>query len=515
MNEITRIHLAKVPYEIEVPAKKILEKYLAELQDYAEVGNIVEDIEVRMTEILDERGVKAGGVIGKKDVETLMQQIGSLQEIAGESAVIEVSQTQRRKLYRDTDEAIVAGVASGLARYTQLDVTLVRILFVLLIVITSGAALIGYALLWVLMPEARTVADKLRMNGRAVTAEAIAETNTDVPAASRRRGEWVRRGLVYLGGTVAVIGATSTVLVLIAAAIGVYAEALRGQDSVPGVWYVGYGLAILSGLLLAALFSLVAYICFTRDLSKRVLVTVEVVVIAGLLSFGTAIGLGALGAQQQGTIQVGAEHQVINLPTDFKDIKSLSFETDVAAEIEYTVADEASASFDTAPGYDVRVDYEDGMAKFSVMGASEELNYMPLVVHVSGPTLASIELHGGSLSYIANSQEDLSIEQTDQTTVAVTGRVDRLEAKTANGSSLDFASASINHAKLDTAIGSQVELGNIGSLHINHSNVCPSGSEVTQIDVANVSADEININGQPRAAINYNLACLKLRYDQN
>ena len=52
MKEITRIHLAKIPYEIEIYAKKRLEKYLKDLKIYSGDEDIFEDVEIRITEIL-------------------------------------------------------------------------------------------------------------------------------------------------------------------------------------------------------------------------------------------------------------------------------------------------------------------------------------------------------------------------------------------------------------------------------------------------------------------------------
>ena len=54
MKEITRIHLAKVPYEIEIDAKKVLQKYLDELKKYSADEDIFSDVEIRITEILSE-----------------------------------------------------------------------------------------------------------------------------------------------------------------------------------------------------------------------------------------------------------------------------------------------------------------------------------------------------------------------------------------------------------------------------------------------------------------------------
>lgn len=56
------------------------------------------------------------------------------------------------KLYRDTRNRVIGGVASGLGRYFNIDPLLVRILFVLL-AIFGGGGLIIYILLWIFVPD--------------------------------------------------------------------------------------------------------------------------------------------------------------------------------------------------------------------------------------------------------------------------------------------------------------------------------------------------------------------------
>lgn len=57
-----------------------------------------------------------------------------------------------KKLMRSTTDRVVAGVCAGLAQYFNLDVTIVRVLFVLL-TFMGGPGLLAYIILWVVMPE--------------------------------------------------------------------------------------------------------------------------------------------------------------------------------------------------------------------------------------------------------------------------------------------------------------------------------------------------------------------------
>ena len=58
-----------------------------------------------------------------------------------------------KKLRRPTDDRMLAGVCSGIARYTGVDPVLVRVGFAVLALLTGGAALLAYPILWIIMPE--------------------------------------------------------------------------------------------------------------------------------------------------------------------------------------------------------------------------------------------------------------------------------------------------------------------------------------------------------------------------
>ncbi|HEY4725167.1 MAG TPA: PspC domain-containing protein [Actinomycetota bacterium] len=57
-----------------------------------------------------------------------------------------------RKLYRSKTNRQVAGVCGGLAEYFNLDVTLIRVLFVLLAVL-GGSGLVIYVAMWIIVPK--------------------------------------------------------------------------------------------------------------------------------------------------------------------------------------------------------------------------------------------------------------------------------------------------------------------------------------------------------------------------
>ena len=61
-----------------------------------------------------------------------------------------------RRLYRLTEGQQIAGVCTGIAAFADIDVGLVRLIFVLLAVFSGGVAVLGYVLMMFLIPVART-----------------------------------------------------------------------------------------------------------------------------------------------------------------------------------------------------------------------------------------------------------------------------------------------------------------------------------------------------------------------
>ncbi|GAA4428690.1 hypothetical protein GCM10023188_13130 [Pontibacter saemangeumensis] len=90
----------------------------------------------------------------------------------------QLPETTARKLFRDPDDKKLAGVASGIAKYFGIDITAVRILF-LLSILVGGFGVIVYIVLWVSMPEAVTLTERMQMQGDPVTLAGIEKTLKD------------------------------------------------------------------------------------------------------------------------------------------------------------------------------------------------------------------------------------------------------------------------------------------------------------------------------------------------
>lgn len=181
MKEITRIHLAKTAFSIEIEAKSSLEKYLNSIQKnmHAE-PEAMREIEARMVEILAERGVMKEGIISVDDVLAIQKQMGESRDFADGDGPVDddldgdgSESKPEKQLMRDTDNAIIGGVCAGVAAYFNINPLWVRLIAIVSSFATFGTAVLIYVVMWLSMPPARTASDKLRMHGKPVTLAAL------------------------------------------------------------------------------------------------------------------------------------------------------------------------------------------------------------------------------------------------------------------------------------------------------------------------------------------------------
>jgi phage shock protein PspC (stress-responsive transcriptional regulator) len=191
MNEVTQIHLGRQAFTIAADAHTTLRAYLAAIEKAVKDKSVVDEVEWRMVELLTEHGITGEKVILPEDVEFLKSQLGSPKDFSEDEDDEKANQTDaggNKRLFRDTDNAIVAGVAAGVANYFGIDAVIIRIIFVLLTIFGGGVGLVLYVLLWLVVPEANTASEKLQMQGRKVTLEALKDSvsSADIPGATKR-----------------------------------------------------------------------------------------------------------------------------------------------------------------------------------------------------------------------------------------------------------------------------------------------------------------------------------------
>lgn len=182
MKKVTNITLGGVVFAIEDDAFTTLGVYLHSIEeackhtgDYAEIAS---DVEGAIAEKFSHAGKSEKIAVTSTDVETVIKEMGSAEDFAEESgaetATTFESQesakqtTQKRRLYRNEEDVILAGVASGIATYFDIDPVIVRILFIIF-AFFNGIGILVYIILWLVVPVAQTTAQKYAMRGEKVT----------------------------------------------------------------------------------------------------------------------------------------------------------------------------------------------------------------------------------------------------------------------------------------------------------------------------------------------------------
>ena len=173
MNTTVTIHLAHTLFHIDSDAFALLKNYLNKLEkSFAQTEGkqeILEDIEVRIAELFSQYTIREGYVISEKNVNDVIEILGSPEDISEEETQEESTKSNaQKKLYRDTDERIIGGVASGLGHYFGIDRVWIRLILIILVLSSIGGVVFVYILLWALIPEAKTTSEKLRMRGEPV-----------------------------------------------------------------------------------------------------------------------------------------------------------------------------------------------------------------------------------------------------------------------------------------------------------------------------------------------------------
>ncbi len=360
MNEVTKIHLGRQAFTIANDAHKELKAYLEAIKKKVKDPEVVNEIELRMAELLLERDIHGDKVVLTKDVDFIKSQLGTPEDFGEEPEVTDAptgQESTNKRLFRNTDSSMVAGVAAGLANYFGLDVVLVRIAFVLLTIFGGGSGLILYLLLWLVVPPAVTVSEKLQMQGKPVTLEALKDLvgQTEVTTTARRLNssllsfiDGLFRAITKLIGVGFILAGVA--LLMLGAFVKVYILLHNGrlfEENLFPVgareqWLLWAGLGLM---IIASVFLLLAGItAFKRKWPMRAWVTG---ILAGLFLF-CLVAAGTLAADAAPRIQQRYEASLHT--TAINNIKPFSkVVTNGEIDIEYI----------QSPDYAVNVHYVD------------------------------------------------------------------------------------------------------------------------------------------------------------
>ena len=253
MKRTSTISLGGMNFNIDDDAYEMLNQYFIELsRRFAndEREEILRDIESRMAELFTFK-MKDRNVINLNDVKEVIDVIGHPEQFDDESGnpsetnsskennseekrnFTNRSRKEYRKLYRNSTDKIIGGVASGLAAYFDLDPVVMRILFVVLAFASLGWGILIYLIFLIAMPEANSKAQLLEMQGIEPNLENI-DNFTQAPVNPKRSSTLkniIKAILIIIGITIAITLAICVLGIAIAIFVGLLTHTPGGFGS--------------------------------------------------------------------------------------------------------------------------------------------------------------------------------------------------------------------------------------------------------------------------------------------
>ncbi len=527
MNEITRIHIAKTAYDIEVNAKKQLQKYLQSLQMYTQDPEVLADIEIRITELLAEHGVDAGAVIDSKDIDAVRAQLGEPHDFVDDSGDIATGITEastKHRYYRSLDDAVLGGVLGGAAAYVGVNPLWTRLAFTVVLFMSFGVASLAYVLVWIFTPAARTATEKLQLIGKEVTVESIkALSISEATASPRKIAPVVQRTLGVTLGVASLLGALAALsgaMYLIAAVVTSSPTvtwamtAFGGQKLVaPGIFWTVWLLVIAGLLLLAALCSLIAYAFFARKLTKRMVASGIVITVLGCVS-ATSVVIVSLVYPWQIASETRSmiRETKVDLPIGFTSVTAVSFGTDDQKDGERQhyfdtnirvryVVDEGTPRYElkALPGTKIAVTLDGATAKIDVSVAENLRNsFVQPELTIYGPALSTIKVGALELEYSGSTQDKIAIDTQANALVSITGTYGAVSVTGIGSVSAD--ESTVGALSVDSGLGLVVTAGTVQLLSVTQPEVCPTSTYGTTVHVVGVTLGSMNYNGHDQVA---------------
>ncbi|MFT4665048.1 MAG: phage shock protein PspC (stress-responsive transcriptional regulator) [Polaribacter sp.] len=194
MNKVFNINLGGYPFTIDEDAYEHLNQYLDAIHGHFRKSegyeDITTDIEDRMAELFQD--LRDGRpIVTLKTVTSAIDTMGTPEEFGAEAVGASTSSPEEddeplverdfgvnpgKRLFRNPDDQVIKGVCSGIAAYFGIgDPLWVRLAFVLL-TISGGLGIPLYLILWAVLPQAVTSADRLAMKGQPINVSNIAKT---------------------------------------------------------------------------------------------------------------------------------------------------------------------------------------------------------------------------------------------------------------------------------------------------------------------------------------------------
>jgi phage shock protein PspC (stress-responsive transcriptional regulator) len=206
MQKVVGVNLNGNAYQIEEQGYAALQAYLeraeARLATNPDRAEIVADLEQAIADKFAGVLRPHKTVVSAAEVERILAEMGPVDDGDAQTATGtantegarssdgKAGSAATKRLYQIREGAMISGVCNGIAAYLNVDVTIVRIAFVLLAVLTRGAWLLVYAGMMFVIPYAETSEERAAASGRPFTAQELIDQAKRNYADFRNNKDW-------------------------------------------------------------------------------------------------------------------------------------------------------------------------------------------------------------------------------------------------------------------------------------------------------------------------------------
>lgn len=530
MKKTLTINLNGIVFNIDEDAYQVLNEYLTDLGKHFsadEKEEILKDIEARIAELFTEK-LGFRNVVEIQDVQEVMDTLGHPDQFENDNTQDErkehFSQTsepskeekrRHRKFYLDGDNKVIGGVAGGVAAYFDLDPLLIRILFVCALLISFGWAFLIYILIWALKPEAKTVSQKLEMQGIDPNIDNIRDFSSKEECVKKDRRSGALGTIVKI---IFVVFLGIVGLSLCAAALGVLIALFAIVfNMIPGISSGTNEIILLISAILLLLCPAIAIIVFcVRMISDRpsrckwLLWTLLILWIASIVGF-TGSSIKSIKNKE---FNHWKEHIVTKIKTDDDidlfdedEVNILMKERSIEPFEGIIVSDAIDLKLAQDDLYAVNVKCAEKYQPRIITKVKDKVLYIydegknrrgKVTVYVTVPDLRKVELHNASSLECTSSFifKNLTAEISDASDLELTGHADSLWLTVNDASDADLENIKLGYADISAFDASDVELGIAKTLRLRSHDASsityqgnPDIQEIVKKDLSSIRLD--------------------------
>ena len=179
MNKVTTVSLNGRAYQIEEDGHRLLAGYLdgarASLGQDPDADEVISDLESAIADKCESQLTLHKNVVSTREISEILNQMGPVEVEENNQSKNPRKGASNKRLYAVRQGAIISGVCNGIGAYLGLDVTIVRIVAIFLAFLTQGLAIIGYFIMAIVLPVAKTPEQEAEAKGEAFNASRIVD----------------------------------------------------------------------------------------------------------------------------------------------------------------------------------------------------------------------------------------------------------------------------------------------------------------------------------------------------